>query len=186
MHGVWSCVDVFKLFPTNAFLFIFIFILGAMFFFIAVTGIMAPWITQWSITTMESKVFLNAIYYYLFLCMCVCVFLAMLSVSSHMWTKTRKMLRKLGPTWVLFFAGASAHPNGSSCLGRSRKRGHLIRMRTHVCGGISDMDYIWRASVWTPPNPPSRDLRMWFGFWKFEACCCSDLEKAEDGGRMGF
>ena len=42
--------------------------LGVVLFTFTVTGVMAPWIIEWSIKTMEFQVFLTIIYYYYVVC----------------------------------------------------------------------------------------------------------------------
>lgn len=72
---------------------------------------MAPWITQWSIATKESKVFLNTFYYYLFI---FCVFLAepegdVVGQSSHV-DRNQKDVAETRADMSFIFCGRLGSP----------------------------------------------------------------------------
>lgn len=92
---------------------------------IVVTAIMAPWITEWSIATMESKVVVeSSSNYYVFCFLFLCIYggtrgrcsRSVLTCGLSVVAKTRMSLWKLvADMSYRFFSGALAHPNLNSC-----------------------------------------------------------------------
>lgn len=99
------------------------------------TGVMDPWITEWSMSTIESKVFLNTEYSYLAF--------SFLFVSDGTWEWCSPSVLTCGlnleqeseacgdETWVFFFGWPT--PTGTAALwpGRKPHEVHLIRIDTH-------------------------------------------------------
>lgn len=149
---------------------------------------MAHWITEWSIATMESKVFPSR-NYYLFFIFIFCIYggtrgrcsRSVLTCGFSVVAKTRMSLWKLvADVSYLFFRVPWLTPTWTAALlaGKEPHEVHLIRIHTQPCGGISNngrrpktcrMDYIsqqvW-GCLWTPPGVPRRGLRMGLGLWK--------------------
>lgn len=158
-------------------------------------GVMAPWITEWSMSTMELKVLLDSNYYYLaFIVIFVCFLrrCSRLVLTCGGWNKDEV---RLVAEISCLFSGAV----GSSCplALEGATWGASQNKHAYPCGSISDtgrvrlgggpktcwMDYmsqqVWER-LWSTQEHPG-------GAWGYSlgagsvACCFSDLDKKMDG-----
>ncbi len=133
-------------------------------------GVLAPWITERSMSTMELKVLLDSKYYYysVFIVICVCF----LRLSSPVMAETRVRLRILVAEMSCLFFGCRQEQQLPFRLGSSHMRcssvGSLWKYFRHArkhAGWITCPSKCGNASE-SPQEHPGGALRMWSGSWK--------------------